>query len=61
MAEVSAPNSAAEERRRGVRGLLADVSDAVVSVFFPAGCRIRDALANEREPGSSLRGMSGVV
>ena len=26
--------------RRGVRGRLAELSDAVVSVFFPAGCRI---------------------
>lgn len=30
--------------RRGVRGLLAEASDAVVSVFFPAGCRICDKL-----------------
>ena len=29
---------------RGVRGWLADASDAVVSVFFPAGCRICDKL-----------------
>jgi ComF family protein len=30
--------------RRGVRGWLAGASDAVVSVFFPAGCRICDQL-----------------
>jgi competence protein ComFC len=30
--------------RRGVRGWLAEASDAVVSVFFPAGCRICDKL-----------------
>ncbi len=29
---------------RGVRGWLAEASDAVVSVFFPAGCRICDKL-----------------
>ena len=29
---------------RGVRGWLAGASDAVVSVFFPAGCRICDKL-----------------
>ena len=30
--------------RRSVRGLFAGVSDALVSVFFPAGCRICDKL-----------------
>src|SRR5580658_6943951 len=30
--------------RRGARGWLAEASDAVVSVFFPAGCRICDKL-----------------
>jgi competence protein ComFC len=30
--------------RKGVRGWLAEASDAVVSVFFPAGCRICDNL-----------------
>lgn len=28
--------------RRGVRGWLAETSDALVSVFFPGGCRICD-------------------
>jgi ComF family protein len=44
MAKGSASSSAAEVRRRGVRGLLAEISDAVVSVFFPGGCRICEAL-----------------
>ena len=44
MAEESSFTSAAEVRRRGVRGLLAEVSDAIVSVLFPAGCRICEAL-----------------
>lgn len=30
--------------RRGVRGWLAEASDAILSVFFPAGCRICDKL-----------------
>jgi competence protein ComFC len=30
--------------RSGVRGWLAEAGDAVVSVFFPAGCRICDSL-----------------
>ena len=30
--------------RKGVRGWLAEAGDAVASVFFPAGCRICDAL-----------------
>jgi ComF family protein len=30
--------------RRGARGWLAEASDAIVSVFFPAGCRICDKL-----------------
>jgi predicted amidophosphoribosyltransferase len=29
---------------RGVRGWLAEAGDAIVSVFFPAGCRICDKL-----------------
>jgi competence protein ComFC len=36
--------AAARASRRGVRGWLAEASDAVVSVFFPAGCRICDKL-----------------
>jgi competence protein ComFC len=35
---------AAESARRGVRAWLAEASDAVVSVFFPAGCRICEGL-----------------
>jgi len=35
---------AAASERRGVRGWLVEASDAVVSVFFPAGCRICDKL-----------------
>jgi competence protein ComFC len=34
----------ARASRRGVRGWLAEAGDAVVSVFFPAGCRICDKL-----------------
>jgi competence protein ComFC len=37
-------SSTARVWRRGVRGWLAEASDAVVSVFFPAGCRICDKL-----------------
>src|SRR5882762_1359110 len=44
MAGASSSTSVAEVRRRGVRGLLAEVSDAIVSVLFPAGCRICKAL-----------------
>jgi ComF family protein len=44
MAGGSSSTSIAEVRRRGLRGLLAEVSDAIVSVFFPAGCRICDSL-----------------
>ena len=36
--------AAARTSRGGVRGWLAEASDAVVSVFFPAGCRICDKL-----------------
>jgi competence protein ComFC len=35
---------AARASHRGVRGWLAEAGDAVVSVFFPAGCRICDEL-----------------
>jgi competence protein ComFC len=44
MAGGSSSSSVVEAWRRGVRGMLAEVSDAVVSVFFPAGCRICDEL-----------------
>ena len=44
MAGESARNSVAEVRRRGVRGMLVDFSDAIVNVFFPAGCRICNEL-----------------
>jgi predicted amidophosphoribosyltransferase len=37
-------SSTARVWRRGVRGWLAEASDAVVSVFFPTGCRICDKL-----------------
>ena len=40
----SSPLAAAPEWRRGVRGWLAEASDAIVSVFFPAGCRICERL-----------------
>src|ERR1700680_2887273 len=38
------PLAKARGWRRGVRGWFAEASDAVVSVFFPAGCRICDKL-----------------
>jgi competence protein ComFC len=37
-------STGARTSRRGVRWWLAEASDAVVSVFFPAGCRICDKL-----------------
>jgi competence protein ComFC len=37
-------STAVRAPRRGVRGWLAEASDAVVSVLFPAGCRICDKL-----------------
>src|SRR5271165_2002686 len=37
-------SAAARASRRGARGWLAEAGDAVVSVFFPAGCRICDKL-----------------
>jgi competence protein ComFC len=43
MGEISSL-AAARASRRGVRGWLVEASDAVVSVFFPAGCRICDKL-----------------
>jgi ComF family protein len=43
MAGESSSTSVAEIRRRGVRGLLAEISDAIVGVLFPAGCRICEA------------------
>jgi len=51
MASGSTSSGVAEARRGGVRGwlrhgrgLLGEISDAIVSVFFPAGCRICDGL-----------------
>ena len=44
MAGGSPSTSFAGVWRRGVRGFLAEVSDAIVSVLFPAGCRICEAL-----------------
>jgi ComF family protein len=43
MGETSS-SPTARTSRKGVRGWLADASDAIVSVFFPAGCRICDKL-----------------
>src|SRR6266481_4615390 len=40
--EEGSSTQTAGRARRSVRGLFAEVSDAVVSVFFPAGCRICD-------------------
>src|SRR5271167_131969 len=37
-------STAVRAARRGLRGWLAEAGDAVVSVFFPAGCRICDKL-----------------
>jgi competence protein ComFC len=51
MADASASSGIAAARRGGVRGwlrhgrgVLGEISDAIVSVFFPAGCRICDGL-----------------
>ena len=44
MAEGNSSGEKPITTRRGVRGLFAGVSDALVSVFFPAGCRICDRL-----------------
>ena len=44
MAGGSSSTSVAGVWRQGVRALLAEVSDAIVSVFFPAGCRICETL-----------------
>ncbi len=44
MAGKSSSMRAAESARRSVRVWLAEASDAVVSVFFPAGCRICEGL-----------------
>jgi ComF family protein len=44
MAEASSPSGKALAKQQGVRGWLTGVGDALVSVFFPAGCRICDRL-----------------
>jgi competence protein ComFC len=44
MGAGSSSSVAAGTRRRGVRGWMAEASDALVSVFFPGGCRICDRL-----------------
>jgi ComF family protein len=44
MTEVSSPGGRALAKQQGVRGWLKGISDAFVSVFFPAGCRICDRL-----------------
>ena len=44
MAGGNPSGGGASIRRGGVRGWLAEASDSVVSVFFPAGCRICERL-----------------
>jgi ComF family protein len=44
MADASSPKGVADVRRRGMRSMLTELSDAIVSVFFPAGCRICNEL-----------------
>jgi len=44
MAGGSSSRGVAEVRRRGVREMLSEAGDAIVSVFFPAGCRICEEL-----------------
>ena len=44
MAGGNTSGSVAAIRRGGVRGWLSEASDAVVNVFFPAGCRICEKL-----------------
>src|SRR6266851_10354389 len=44
MGHESSSSGLAGARREGARGWLAEIGDAVVSVFFPAGCRICDRL-----------------
>jgi len=42
--EAISSSASGRQPVRGVRGWLAGASDAIVSVFFPAGCRICDRL-----------------
>src|SRR5216684_2061477 len=44
MEHESSSSGLAGARREGARGWLAEISDALVSVFFPSGCRICDTL-----------------
>src|SRR6266849_2037443 len=44
MEHESSSSGLAGARREGARGWLAEIGDAVVSVFFPSGCRICDGL-----------------
>jgi ComF family protein len=44
MGAGSSSSLAGGTRRKGVRGWMAEAGDALVSVFFPAGCRICDRL-----------------
>jgi len=44
MGHESSSSGLAGARREGARGWLAEIGDAVVSVFFPSGCRICDRL-----------------
>jgi hypothetical protein len=59
MADGSA-SSRAEVRRRSVRGLLAEISDAVVSVFSRRMVHLRNAI-DKCEPGPDLLGLPGIV
>src|SRR5260370_22496130 len=44
MGHESSSSGTAGARRESARGWLAEMGDAVVSVFFPSGCRICDRL-----------------
>src|SRR5258708_3822742 len=44
MGHESSSSGTAGARRESARGWLAEIGDAVVSVFFPSGCRICDRL-----------------
>ena len=44
MARASSSTDASAAKRQGMRGWFAQASDALVSVFFPSGCRICERL-----------------
>jgi competence protein ComFC len=44
MVDTSPANGIAPARRRGVPRMLAEAGHAIISIFFPAGCRICDRL-----------------